>query len=133
MENNVADLPLSKLRDSLLELHKTLVDMERASYEGAIGPIQSPNQFLQLLTNDPWFAWLRPLSQLIVEMDKAMEESETVGPKEIQELFRQARSLLVVSEEGEGFGRNYFEALQNAPDVVLAHAQVARLLREPKK
>src|SRR2546429_6774654 len=56
------------LRNALLSLHKALVDSERVSYEQAIGAIQSPNHFLQLLTRDPWFAWLHPLSQLIVAM-----------------------------------------------------------------
>ena len=54
---------LSQLREAVLELHKALVDSERVSYEQNLGTIPSPNHFLQLLTNDPWFAWLHPLSQ----------------------------------------------------------------------
>ena len=41
--------------------------------------------------------------------------------------------LLVTSETGEGFGKNYFEALQGDPDVVFAHAEVAKLLRGKKR
>src|SRR5208282_2596213 len=67
---------LQVLRDALLDLHKALVDAERVSYEKTLGVIQSPNHFLQLLTTDPWFAWLQPLSQLIVAMDEALEEKE---------------------------------------------------------
>ena len=59
---------LVELRLALLKLHKALVDSERVGYEAIIGRIQSPNHFLQLLTRDPWFAWLHPLSQLIVGM-----------------------------------------------------------------
>ena len=69
---------LTELRHALLKLHKTLVDSERVSYEKTIGKIQSPNHFLQLLTGDPWFAWLRPLSQLIVAMDEAPEPAGEV-------------------------------------------------------
>ena len=54
---------LNGLRDALLNLHKVLVDSERASYEQTMGTIHSPNQLLQLLINDPWFAWLHPLSR----------------------------------------------------------------------
>src|SRR5688572_15851216 len=46
---------LTSLREALLDLHKTLITSERERYEKAIGPIQSPNHFLQLLTTDPWF------------------------------------------------------------------------------
>ena len=49
---------LARLREALLHLHKALVDSERVSYEQTVGTIPSPNHFLQLLTNDPWFAWL---------------------------------------------------------------------------
>jgi len=37
--------------------------------------------------------------------------------------------LLTASEEGEGFPRRYFEALQRQPVVVLAHADVRRALK----
>jgi len=117
---------LTELRGTLLELHKTLVDSERVTYEQAFGPIHSPNQFLQLLTGDPWFAWLRPLSQLIVAMDEALDAKVPPASGEIEALIKQTRLLLVASEEGEGFSRHYFEALQRDPDVVLAHAGAAK-------
>jgi hypothetical protein len=36
--------------------------------------------------------------------------------------------LLVASETGEGFAKHYDDALQRDPDVVLAHAAVAKCL-----
>ena len=53
---------LEEIRQALLTLHKALVDSERITYEQTVGPIQSPNHFLQLLTRDPWFGWLQPLT-----------------------------------------------------------------------
>jgi hypothetical protein len=44
-------------------------------------------------------------------------------------LLASARTLLMPSAEGEGFGRQYHDALQRAPDVVLAHATVRALLQ----
>ena len=41
-------------------------------------------------------------------------------------LVDQVEQLLTASEEGEGFSRRYFEALQRQPAVVLAHADVRR-------
>ncbi|MGD0814068.1 MAG: hypothetical protein ABSA83_10720 [Verrucomicrobiota bacterium] len=120
---------LQRLRNELLNLHKALVDSERVTYEQTMGAIRSPNHFLQLLTHDPWFAWLQPVSQLIVVMDEALEEKEPLTAADVDALFRQARLLLVVSEEGEGFSKHYFDALQRDPDVVLAHAEVARILK----
>jgi hypothetical protein len=121
-----------QLRNELVALHKTLVDSERVTYEQTIGAIASPNHFLQLLTRDPWFAWLQPLSQLIVVMDEALDEKEPLTNPGVDALFDQARLLLVPTEEGHGFSKHYFDALQRDPDVVLAHADVAKLLKDHK-
>src|SRR5580765_2129967 len=115
---------LPELREALLRLHKALVESERVSYEQTFGPITSPNHFLQLLTGDPWFAWLHPLSQLIVAMDEALEEKEPLTTAGIEALVNQTRLLLVASETGEGFAAHYHIALQRDPDVVLAHGKV---------
>jgi hypothetical protein len=124
---------LQKLRHALLDLHKALVDSERVSYEQTIGTIPSPNHFLQLLTRDPWFAWLHPLSQLIVAMDEALDGKEPLTKAGAAALGDQARQLLVASEDGDGFSKHYYDALQRDPDVVLAHAQAAKLFgaRQP--
>jgi len=123
---------LTALRHALLKLHKALVDSERVSYEKTIGQIKSPNHFLQLLTNDPWFAWLQPFSQLIVAMDEALDAEEPLTPTKVDALVRQSELLLVVSENSEGFSGHYYQALQRDPDVVLAHAEVVKL-RGPRK
>jgi hypothetical protein len=119
---------LSGFRNALLALHKALVDSERMSYEQTVGTIASPNHFLQLLTGDPWFAWLQPFSQLIVALDEALEEKEPLTSAGVDALIKQTGRLLTASETGEGFSRHYFDALQRDPDVVLAHAEVAKLI-----
>lgn len=125
-------LHLSQLRDALLALHKTLVDSERAGYEQTFGPITSPNHFLKLLTEDPWFAWLHPLSRLIVSMDEALDEEESLSPDSTEALVGETRRLLVADEGKEGFPLNYFDALQRDPDVVFAHAKAASYFRPQK-
>jgi hypothetical protein len=122
---------LAQLREALLALHKALVDSERISYEQNLGTIPSPNHFLKLLTDDPWFAWLHPLSQLIVAMDEALD-AKTKTPltgAAAAALVNRTGELLVASEAGEGFARHYFDALQRDPDVVMAHAAAAKIFR----
>lgn len=119
--------PLPQLRDALLELHKTLVDSERISYEQTIGSVSSPNHFLQLLVSDPWFAWLHPISLLVVTIDQAMDSKrKLLTDAEAEALIKQTRELLVASEKGEGFPKHYYDALQRDPSVVMAHAKVAK-------
>lgn len=117
---------LERVRHALLSLHKTLVDSERITYEKTIGAIQSPNHFLQLLTRDPWFAWLQPLSQLIVSMDEALDSEEALTAAAADSFIKEARVLLTPSESGDGFSHHYYDAMQRDPDVVFAHAEVGR-------
>jgi hypothetical protein len=120
---------LTELREGMLRLHKALLESERVSYEETFGKISSPYQFLQLLTSDPWFAWLSPVSQLITAMDELLDAKEPLTAAMVDAVAARAKSLLVATESGEGFSRHYDEALQRAPDVVFAHAAFAKLLR----
>jgi hypothetical protein len=120
---------LKDLRQKVLDLHKTLMDYERVTYEQTFGAIKSQNQFLQLLIKDPWFAWLHPISELVVQMDEMLEAKEPLTSALVKRVFAQTRTLLKASEQGQGFGRSYFEALQEEPDVVLAHASVMKCLK----
>lgn len=119
---------LTDLRDGLLRLHKVLLESERASYDHSIERITSPNQFLGLVLNDPWFAWLHELSQLIVLIDEIQDGEEPPTADQADRLVAQSRALITPSETGRGFERQYFEALQRDPDVVIAHGKTTRLL-----
>ncbi len=124
------DVSLDNLFRALLRLHKALLDDERVAYERVHGRISSNGAFLQLVLNDAWFAWLRPLSQLIAKLDELGESDDSSSREEIPALFASVRTLLIPTEEGEGFGRQYYDALQRGPDVVLAHAAVKALLTQ---
>jgi hypothetical protein len=125
---NLASQRLESLRGSVLTLHKALIDAERMAYEQAFGTVESQSKFLQLLITDPWFAWLHPISELVVAMDEALEAEEPVTMEQVKHLADKTRALLKASEEGQGFERSYFEALQREPDVVLAHSEVTKRL-----
>ena len=123
------DAHLDHLFQALLRLHKALLDDERVSYERVHGRIPSNGAFLQLVLGDAWFAWLRPLSQVMAKLDELGEEDKSPDGLDTPTLIASIRTLLIPSEEGEGFGKQYHDALQRAPEVVLAHAEVKTLLR----
>jgi hypothetical protein len=131
-QDAAARQPLQELRDALLDLHKTLIEFERAVYETNVGPIHSPHHFLQLLSSDPWFAWLRPVSQLIVAMDEALDAQEPLTSDSVDALINQSVFLLIPAERESEFGQRYMAALQRDPHVVLAHAKVAKRIASGK-
>lgn len=121
---------LKQLRQGLLRLHKTLLDLERRDYERARGRISNSYEFLQLVLKDPWFDWLHRLSELIVQIDETLDpNSETPASEaDAAALIERAKTLLAPAETGTQFQKNYFLALQQSPDVVLLHSEVIRLL-----
>jgi catechol 2,3-dioxygenase len=120
---------LRDLRTRLLSLHKVLLDDARAAYEMDRGRIASNANLLQLVINDPWFAWLHPLSELVVRIDETIEPDSPASETDGAALVDQVERLLAPAENGETFARRYFEALQRQPSVVLAHADVRRVLK----
>ena len=119
---------LTKVRTVLLRLHKTLLDFEREGYERERGKIDNSYAYLQVVMSDPWFAWLRQLSELIVEMDELLAAKETPKESTAQALIKQAGILLTPSESGSEFQKKYFTAMQQSPEVVLAHSEFANVL-----
>ena len=117
--------PLLELHGALVKLHKALLDSERQLYERDIGEIQSPNHFFQLLTSDPFFAWLRPISQLIVAIDETLDAKDLTDADVDAVMARSVFLLVPATSQGE-FAERYVAALQRDPRVVLAHAQVAK-------
>lgn len=122
---------LKELRQGLLRLHKMLLDLERRGYERARGQISNSYEFLQLVLKDPWFDWLHRLSELIVQIDEALDNRDPDHPmteEDAKALLGRAKSLLAPAESGSEFQKNYFLALQQSPDVVLLHAELMRML-----
>jgi len=103
-----------------------LLDSERAVYEATVGPIHSSNHFFQLLTGDPWFAWLRPISQLIVAIDESLDEKDALTHANVDALMSQSVFLLIPAQSKGEFEARYVAALQRDPRVILAHARVAQ-------
>ena len=115
-------------RKLLLPLHKLLLDTQRAAYERENGAVGSPGQFLQIVLGDPGFEWLRRLSGFIVEIDEALAPRSKAGLAEAEALVAQARTLLQLREDGDEFQRNYYAALQDSPEIVIAHCKLEKLL-----
>jgi hypothetical protein len=122
---------LAELRRLLLQLHKTLIDWQRAEYEGVHGRLQT-TQLLNVMFNDPAFAWLRTMSGLIVRIDETLDPpSRSAGPPEPSEsgpLVAAARDL-IAPEAGSPYALRYYAALQELPDAVLAHRDLVILLK----
>ena len=107
----------------LIDIHKALLDHERARYEKEHGTIQSANEVLNLVINDKEFAWLRVMSGLIVQIDEFISSKEPPKPGEGEALLAAARKLVTSADDGSDFQRGYHRGLQESPEVAHAHGQ----------
>jgi hypothetical protein len=119
---------LESVRRTMLQLHKVLLNRERHTYEQVYGRTLSGGELLQLLIHDEWFAWLRPISELVVRIDEEQEADEPMTEQGAIALLLQVRGLLLPSDENEEFSKKYQLALQQDPASTAAHAEIARLL-----
>lgn len=111
---------------ALQELHRRLLDVERLQYERSFGRAQN---ILQLAAEDPGFAWIRSLSGLMVRLDEQMSDSQNaMTAADVRLAATQVRALVTPDENGTVFQHHYYRALQEHPDVVMAHSGVIRTL-----
>jgi hypothetical protein len=116
---------LRKIRTVLLPLHKALLESERVTYEQFNGRIL----YFQLVVGDEWFSWLRPLSQLIAQIDETLGSKQPVTLEQVNQLLEEVQKLLQPSEQGTTLEKRYYRAIQRDPDVALMHSEVSRLLK----
>ena len=121
------------LRSVLLDLHRTLIELERREYEKVHGR-QSAGDFLQLVAFGESMRWLEPLSRLIVMLDEALDPkgdlSMAPAPAIVAERTRQLLRLDGGQEQGQGddFSSHYMRHFHGSPDLAVEHAAVLRVL-----
>ena len=120
---------LFDLRKALLHLHKTLLDWERSAYERVHGRA-SASVLLKVIVEDPQFAWLRPISELIVRIDETVDTETEDAPADVEALVARARAVVAADEAGPPNAQRYYAALQEHPDAVLAHRAVTKVLKD---
>ena len=121
---------LTELRRALLPLHKALLEWERKSYERVHGRKMGGGELLQVIMTAPQFAWLHPISELIVRIDQALDDEAPDTTVDVDAIITQARRLVAPDQTEKPYSERYLTALQEVPDAVVAHGKVAALLKD---
>jgi hypothetical protein len=120
---------LDRLRDALLQLHKTLLEAQRVLYEREHGRVESRGELLELVLRDSSFEWLRVLSALIARLDELNAVDDKDVSAEVRGVVDRLRTL-VRFQGNEGFTAPYREIIEAVPDALVAHVQLSRLLAQ---
>jgi hypothetical protein len=122
------------VRDNLHELPVLLRHVHRAllDYVAQREHVRERGgALLQRVLDDPLFAWLRELSQAMVLLDEVIEDQQP-SDDSLDSVMERLRDMLV-RDSGSPFRVQYLEALQHSPDVVMAHAAVAKRIALPTR
>lgn len=117
-ERAAARAALREVSRALLPVHRRLIDLTKDDYVFAVGPVGAPSQLLELVQSDPFFAWLRPITGLIVEIDEMVRTD--FEPADAARIAARVEEL--VAEE------HYLALLQRDTDVAIGHAALRKAL-----
>lgn len=117
---------LELLGRKLRHLHLSILHAERQ-----IDPSATGFALLDKLINDPAWAWLRPLSALMAQIDHVLSQSEPATVYDHAVVAAHLRGLL--SGEGDlrsdAFLERYLPLLQSDTEIAGTHAELRRLLK----
>lgn len=119
---------LQAARAAAFEVHGALLETTRREYEREFGRVADAATLLKVVTSEPAFAWLRPLTAAIADADSVLTARETqAGHARV--LLEAITQLLRADAAGAPFQRRYHDAIQASPDVAVTHAKATRTLR----
>ncbi|HVE72361.1 MAG TPA: hypothetical protein VNI54_13420 [Thermoanaerobaculia bacterium] len=116
---------LRVLWKQLMPLHRALIDAARDEYAATVAPVNGPTHMLQLLQEEPFFEWLRPITSLIVDIDTLSRTD--FEPAQIEDVVARVNRLFGSSADA-AFSARYLPILQRDIDVAAGHAAIRRLL-----
>lgn len=118
----------AEVRHALIGLHKELLAAQRVEMERFSGRMTAA-EALQAAADDLRFSWIREVSELIAALDETHAAAQREGsPPDTARVMERARELFDPPDPATAFGSRYLRALQDHPDVVLAHRDLMAAL-----
>jgi len=84
-------------------------------------------EFFRLVVDHPQFAWLHNISEFVVRIDESLTGEAHLTPADAETAVALARKMFTPTAEGDVFQKKYFDAIQNDPNVVMEHGELARV------
>jgi hypothetical protein len=116
---------LESLSRKLQQLHSLTLAAEKLFH-----PAMGEWALLDKLMKDPAWAWLRPLSALIADIDHVLAQEQAPTEYDLAVVAGHARDLLAgEGETNSAFVERYRPLLQQSADLVAAHGELKLLLK----
>jgi hypothetical protein len=81
---------LAEVRRPLLQLHRALIEASLVDHERRHRRVEGTNR-IDLVRTNPAFAWLRPISELVMRIDEALDDEAAALEPLLAETARRSR------------------------------------------
>jgi len=112
----------------LLDLHKSLLDLEKEAYEKKNGSISNNNEYFSLVINHEDFKWLRSLSEIIAIIDEEIEQKND-NRNGLKEQLENLNRLITAHGEAE-FSLRYRAALEKSEVIFVKNEQLKTIISQ---
>ena len=119
---------LVELSTRLKNLHKQFLDNERNESEKQLGRKISPYDFFHLLVQDKDFAWLKPFSALMAEIDEFVDTAEKISQNDLDRIKDQVNAIL--HDPGSKIAERYKHYLYHDGEFILYHSWLNKALKD---
>jgi hypothetical protein len=127
----VAKDQLAALAQALKSLHRALAERVRRDAEAREQTVIMPGQWLSRLTGDAQFAWLRSLSELMVDLDVFLDADPAPAADDMAAIRAEVERTIApstVSGTESDFSRHYWHYVHEEPNVGAIHGELRRAL-----
>jgi hypothetical protein len=122
---------LAALARALRSLHRVLAERLRRDAEAREQTVIMPGQWLSRLTGDGEFAWLRSLSELIVDLDVFLEADPAPAEDDVAAIRADVERLIAPSSVPAAeapFAHRYWHFVHDEPQVAIVHGALRQAL-----
>lgn len=119
---------LDRMAAALRVLHKALIDSTQRDYERTHGKVQSPYTLFALVSQDPAFAWLQPMTRLIVEVEDLL--GRPLPPPTEADVVETRKRIDRLLTDGEPFSKTYLGLVQASPEIAAEHGRLHGVLND---
>lgn len=116
---------LRAISKALIPLHRALIENARLDFVDAGHRVDSPGHLLRLLSEEPFFDWLRPLTSLIVDIDETA--TRDFDESHLASLVARIDRLFGATQDAE-FAAKYLPILHRDFDVATNHGAIRVML-----
>jgi hypothetical protein len=120
---------LNDLAQALRSTHSTLLEVVKKEYESIHGTIKGPFAYFQLVTGDPIFQWLRPLSGMMASLDDLLDNKRDLKPSDAEKFKLEVEKLFQSSELADAFATHFHARAKLEAEVKTRHLELENALQ----